>query len=71
MAQDPYACNAAGSLRAVMLDLGAVFEKTEGVKLAPVFAPRACCGSASSAGEAADVFASADMGHPQRLAATG
>ena len=71
MAQEPVRLYAAGSLRAVMLELGAVFEKTEEVKLAPVFGASGLLRERIERGEAADVFASADMGHPQRLAATG
>ena len=70
-AQDPVRVYAAGSLRAVMLDLGAAFEAQAGVKLAPVFGPSGVLRERIERGEPADVFASADMGHPQRLASAG
>lgn len=71
IAQQPVRLYAAGSLRAVMFDLGAVFEKAEGIKLVPVFGPSGVLRERIESGEPADVFASADMGHPQRLAAAG
>ncbi len=71
MAQEPVRVYAAGSLRSVMLELGAAFEKTDGVKLAPVFGASGLLRERIERGEPADVFASADMGHPRRLAAAG
>jgi len=71
IAQEPVRLYAAGSLRAVMLELGASFEKTHGVKLAPVFGASGLLRERIERGEPADVFASADMGHPRRLAAAG
>jgi molybdate transport system substrate-binding protein len=70
-ARDPVQLYAAGSLRSVMLELGAAFETESGVKLAPVFGPSGVLRERIERGEHADVFASADMGHPQRLAASG
>ena len=70
-AQEPVHVYAAGSLRAVMLELGAAFEAESGVKLAPVFGPSGVLRERIERGERADVFASADMGNPQRLAAAG
>jgi len=54
-----------------MLDLGAAFEAESGVKLAPVFGPSGVLRERIERGEHVDVFASADMGHPQRLADAG
>jgi molybdate transport system substrate-binding protein len=71
IAQQPVRLYAAGSLRSAMLDLGAAFEKSEGIKLAPVFGASGLLRERIERGEPADVFASADMGHPQRLAAAG
>jgi molybdate transport system substrate-binding protein len=71
IAQEPVRLYAAGSLRAVMLELGAVFEKADGIKLVPVFGASGLLRERIEQGEPADVFASADMGHPQRLAAAG
>lgn len=71
IAQEPVRLYAAGSLRAVMLELGAVFEKADGIKVVPVFGASGLLRERIERGEPADVFASADMGHPQRLAAAG
>ena len=71
IAQEPVRLYAAGSLRAVMLELGTSFEKAHGVKLAPVFGASGLLRERIERGEPADVFASADMGHPRRLAAAG
>jgi molybdenum ABC transporter molybdate-binding protein len=54
-----------------MLELGAVFEANVGIKLAPVFGASGLLRERIERGEPADVFASADMGNPQRLAAAG
>jgi ABC-type molybdate transport system substrate-binding protein len=54
-----------------MLELGSAFEAASGIKLAPVFGPSGALRERIERGEPADVFASADMGHPQRLAAAG
>jgi molybdenum ABC transporter molybdate-binding protein len=70
-AQEPVRLYAAGSLRSVMLELGAAFEATEGIKLAPVFGASGLLRERIERGEPVDVFASADMDHPQRLAAAG
>jgi molybdate transport system substrate-binding protein len=70
-AQDAVRVYAAGSLRAVMLELGAALEADKGVRLAVVFGPSGVLRERIERGEQADVFASADMGHPQRLAAAG
>lgn len=71
MAQEPVRLYAAGSLRAVMLELGAAFEAAEGIKVAPVFGASGLLRERIERGEPVDVFASADMSHPQRLAAAG
>ena len=71
IAQEPVRLYAAGSLRSAMLELGAAFEKSDGIKVAPVFGASGLLRERIERGEPADVFASADMGHPQRLAATG
>jgi molybdate transport system substrate-binding protein len=70
-AQGPVRLYAAGSLRSVMLELGAAFETAEGIKLAPVFGASGLLRERIEQGEPVDVFASADMDHPQRLAAAG
>lgn len=60
-AQEPVRLYAAGSLRSVMLELGAAFETTKGIKLAPVFGASGLLRERIERGEPADVFASADM----------
>jgi len=54
-----------------MLELGAAFETAEGIKVAPVFGASGLLRERIERGEPVDVFASADMSHPQRLAAAG
>jgi molybdate transport system substrate-binding protein len=70
-AQEPVRLYAAGSLRSAMLELGAAFEKSDGIKVAPVFGASGLLRERIERGEPVDVFASADMGHPERLAAEG
>lgn len=70
-AQEPVRLYAAGSLRAVMLEISAAFEATEGIKVAATFGASGLLRERIEHGEPVDVFASADMDHPQRLAAAG
>ena len=70
-AQGPIQVYAAGSLRAVMLELGAAFEANRGAKVEFTFGPSGTLRERIERGEPADVFASADMGHPRRLADAG
>jgi len=70
-AQGPVRVYAAGSLRAVMLELGAAFEAGGGPKVEFTFGPSGTLRERIEGGEAADIFASADMGHPRRLADAG
>jgi len=70
-AQDAVRVYAAGSLRAVMGELGAAFEAGGGAKVEFVFGPSGVLRERIERGEPADVFASADMGHPKRLADSG
>ena len=63
---------AAGSLRAALTDSAAAFEAAQpGVKLRLVFGASGLLKDRIVAGEAADVFASANMSHPEALAAAG
>jgi molybdate transport system substrate-binding protein len=70
-AQTPLSVYAAGSLRAVMLDLGAAFEAGRGAKVEFTFGPSGVLRERIEGGAPADVFASADMDHPRRLADAG
>lgn len=58
---------AAGSLRAVLTELGAGFEAREGIPVRFEFGPSGLLRDRLLKGEAADLFASANMEHPQAL----
>ena len=62
---------AAGSLRPVMTEIGAAYAKDTGVKVVGEFGPSGLLRDRLAKGEQADVFASANMEHPQALAAAG
>lgn len=58
---------AAGSLKAALGDVAAAFEKQEGVSVSTEFSPSGLLRQRIEKGEHADVFASANMKHPQTL----
>lgn len=62
---------AAGSLRGVMNEIGAAFQQQSGTKVSGEFGPSGLLRDRLAQGEAADVFASANMEHPQALAQGG
>jgi molybdate transport system substrate-binding protein len=62
---------AAGSLKAALGDVVAAFEKTYQTKAATKFAPSGLLRKAIEAGESPDLFASANMAHPAKLASAG
>ncbi len=62
---------AAGSLKAALTDVAAAYEEQYGTAVAPTFAASGLLRERIEAGEAPDVFASANMAHPQALAAAG
>ncbi len=63
---------AAGSLRAALTDIAGAFEAAPGgVPVTLVFGASGLLKERLQAGEAADLFASANMEHPQALAASG
>lgn len=64
---DRVALYAAGSLRAALSQITAAFEDTIGVEVDAMFGPSGVLQERIEAGERADVFASADMGHPTSL----
>jgi molybdate transport system substrate-binding protein len=70
-AQEPAKVYAAGSLRAVLTEAARVFEVGGGGKVAFEFGPSGLLRGRLAKGERADVFASANMEHPQSLAASG
>jgi molybdate transport system substrate-binding protein len=71
MAQQPAKVYAAGSLRAALTDAAAAFKAQGGGDVAFEFGPSGLLRDRLAKGEAADVFASANMEHPQALAAAG
>ena len=71
LSADPIAVVAAGSLREAMTDIAQAHEARTGQKLSLSFAASGLLRERIEKGEAAQVFASADMGHPQKLADAG
>jgi molybdate transport system substrate-binding protein len=62
---------AAGSLKAALDDVAASYEKTYKIKVTTKFGPSGLLREAIEAGDNPDVFASADMTHPEKLASSG
>lgn len=62
---------AAGSLKGVLGEAAGVFTAREGIAVKTSFGPSGTLRERLQAGEAADLFASADLGQPQALAALG
>mgnify|MGYP000845578380 CR=1 FL=1 len=62
---------AAGSLRAALTEVARVYGEQTGTRVATTFGPSGSLRERLQQGEAAEVFASANMEHPQRLAAQG
>lgn len=69
--QPPLQLYAAGSLREAMTAVAQQFEAQTGRKVALTFGASGLLRERIEKGEPAQVFASADMDHPQRLAAQG
>ena len=63
--------HAAGSLRAVMLDIAKAYSEAYGVAVVPTFGGSGLLKDRLEKGEPGDVFASADMGNPQALTSAG
>lgn len=59
---------AAGSLSAALGEVAEGFAEAYGVRVSPTFGPSGLMRARIEAGEAAHVFASANMAHPRRLA---
>jgi molybdenum ABC transporter molybdate-binding protein len=68
---DPVQVYAAGSLREVLTEIARDHETRTGQKTTLTFAASGLLRERIEKGEPAQVFASADTGHPQRLAAAG
>jgi molybdate transport system substrate-binding protein len=74
-AQDPPSAGlvvfAAGSLRAAMGEIGAEFRKQTGIQIKVTFGPSGVLRERIEAGERPDIFISADVASPARLAEKG
>jgi ABC-type molybdate transport system substrate-binding protein len=68
-AEAPVKLHAAGSLRAALDEVAAAFAADGGVKVEAVYGASGTLKDRIQAGEASDVFASANMAHPRALAA--
>jgi len=62
---------AAGSLRAVMNEIAAAFTADSGIKVIGEYGPSGTLRERIARGEPADVFAAANMEHPESLARSG
>ncbi|MBU1343934.1 MAG: molybdate ABC transporter substrate-binding protein [Proteobacteria bacterium] len=62
---------AAGSLKAALGDVAAAYEKNYKTSVTTKFGPSGLLRKAIETGETPDVFASANMAHPEKLAAVG
>ena len=67
-AEEPVLLHAAGSLRATLTEVAAAFEAATGVKVQAKFGPSGVLKDEIAGGARAEVFASANMEHPQALA---
>ena len=68
LAADPVLLHAAGSLRLALTEVIAAYEPAAGVKVQAKFGASGTLKDAIAKGERAEVFASANMEHPQALA---
>jgi molybdenum ABC transporter molybdate-binding protein len=69
IAADPVLLHAAGSLRFALTDIAAAFETATGLKVQAKFGASGTLKDEIAGGANAEVFASANMEHPQALAA--
>jgi ABC-type molybdate transport system substrate-binding protein len=67
-ATDPVQLYAAGSLRAALTEIAAAFEAQASIKVQAKFGPSGTLKDEIARGARADVFASANMEHPQAFA---
>lgn len=70
-AQEPVRLYAAGSLRAVLEEIAQQFTKESGIAVAGTYGPSGLLRERIDKGESAEVFASANMQHPQMLSKSG
>ena len=71
MAAEPVLLHAAGSLRAPLNEVAASYEKATGVKVIAKYGASGTLREGIERGEHAEVFASANMEHPEMLAKAG
>ncbi len=69
--RQPVLLHAAGSLRAALTEVAQAFETLTGVQVEPAYAPSGLLRERLAKGQAAEVFASANMDHPAALAEAG
>ena len=70
-ASDPVLLHAAGSLRSALTDVAAAFAAASGQKVDAKYGPSGTLKDEIAGGMRAEVFASANMEHPQALATAG
>src|SRR3954454_22373694 len=70
-ASDPVLLHAAGSLRSVLTEVAAVYAAASGQKVDAKYGPSGTLKDEIAGGMRAEVFASANMEHPQALATAG
>jgi ABC-type molybdate transport system substrate-binding protein len=70
-ASDTVLLHAAGSLRGALTEVASAFEKQSGVKVVPKWGPSGLLRDEIANGGKAEVFASANMQHPESLAKAG
>jgi len=71
LAAEPVLLHAAGSLRSALTEAAAAFEAATGLKVQMKFGASGTLKDEIAGGARAEVFASANLEHPQALAATG
>ena len=70
-ADEPLRLYAAGSLRRALTEISAAFTEATGIRVEGTFGASGLLRERLEGGERGDVFASADMDHPRRLAVQG
>jgi molybdenum ABC transporter molybdate-binding protein len=70
-AADPILLHAAGSLRGALNEIAGAYEKSSGIRVTAKYGASGLLRDEIARGEKAEVFASANMEHPQALAKAG
>jgi len=70
-AADPILLHAAGSLRGALNEIAAAYEKSSGIRVTAKYGASGLLRDEIARGQKAEVFASANMEHPQALAKAG